>query len=132
MEDNDFGDELKPRLTTLFYSSAATILDAVTLYFVIVLSPGNIDAADMLVTIMCAGLLFPCIAGILVTFFWERKNIFVYSMILYGLIIFAGSIYYISLSSSPDIWGILFALIGVVVTYVAIRHLRRSRTKRSG
>ena len=64
-------------------------------------------------TIISAGLLFPCVAGIFVSLFWERKNIFVYSMMLYGLIVFAGSIYYIYLLSSIDIWGILLALIGL-------------------
>jgi len=129
MEDTSSDDELKPRLTTLFYSGAATVLDALILYFVIVLSGGSTDAAGMLMTIMSAGLLFPCVAGILVSLFWERKNIFVYSMMLYGLIIFAGSVYYIYLLSSIDIWGTLFALIGVVVTYLAIRHVRQPRSE---
>ena len=129
MEDTASDDELKPRLTTLFYSIAATVLDALLLYFILVLSAGSIDAAGILMTIMAVGVLFPCAAGILVSLFWEKKNIFVYSMILYGLIIFTGSIYYIYLLSSIDIWGILFALIGVVVTYAAIRQVRQPRSK---
>ncbi len=129
MEDTSSDDGLKPRLTTLFYSMAATVLDALILYFILVLSGGNIDAAGTLITIISAGLLFPCVAVILVSLFWEKKNIFVYSMMLYGLIIFAGSIYYIYLLSSIDIWGILFALIGIVVTYLAIRHVRQSRSE---
>jgi hypothetical protein len=126
METTSSGDGLKPRLTALFYSSAATILIAVILYFVLVLSGGNIDPADVLVTIICAGMLFPGVAGIFVSFFWNRKNVFAYSMVLYGLIILAGSIYYIYLLSSIDIWGILFALIGVIVAYIPIRHMRQS------
>jgi len=130
METTSSDDELKSRLTTLFYSGAATVLDAVILYFVLVLSKGNIDAEGTLMTFILVGLLFPCVAGILVSvLFWERKDIWVYSMILYGLIIFAGSVYYLYLLSSIDIWGILFALIGVVVTYVAIRHVRQSRSE---
>ncbi|HJW97716.1 MAG TPA: hypothetical protein VJ529_01215 [Candidatus Bathyarchaeia archaeon] len=129
MEETSSNDELKPRLTTLFCSVSATVFDALILYFVLVLSGGPIDAAGVLVTIMAVGLLLPCLAGILVSLFWERKNIFVYSMMLYGLIVFAGSVYYTYMLSSVDIWGILFALIGVVVTYLATRHVRQSHSE---
>jgi Na+/melibiose symporter-like transporter len=129
MEETSSNDELKPRLAALFYSVAASAFDALILYFVLVLSGGPIDAAGVLMTIMAVGLLLPCLAGIVVSLFWERKNIFVYSMMLYGLIIFAGSVYYAYLLSSVDVWGILFALIGVVVTYLAIRHVRQFRSE---
>ena len=128
MEETSSNHELKSRLTTLFYSVAATVFDALILHFVLVLSGGPIDAAGMLIIIMAVGLLLPCLAGILVTVFWERKNNFVYSIMLYGLTIFAGSVYYTYLLSSIDIWGILFALIGIVVTYFAIRHVRQSHS----
>ena len=129
MEETSSNDELKPRFTTLFYSVAATVIDALILYFVLVLSGTPLDAAGVLITIMAAGLLLPCLAGILVSLFWGRKNIFVYSMMLYGLILFAGSVYYTHLLSSIDIWGILFALIGIVVTYFAIRQARQSHSE---
>ena len=129
MEETSSNDELKPRFTTLFYSLSATVFDALILYFVLVPSGGPIDAAGVLMTIMAVGLLLPCLAGILVSLFWERKSIFVFPMMLYGLTIFAGSVYYTYLLSSVDIWGILFALIGVVVTYFAIRHVRQSHSE---
>lgn len=123
MNDTSYDDELKPRLSTLFYSVAATVLDGLILYFILTSPSGFIDAQDAIITAISAGLLFPCAAGILVSFFWERKNIVVYSVLLYGLIIFAGSVY--SLLYSIDIWGILFAVIGIAVTYLASRELRK-------
>lgn len=124
MDNTSSDDELKPRLSTLFYSVAAMVLDVLILYFILTLPSGFLDAQDAIITAISAGLLFPCAAGILVSFFWERKNIFAYSVMLYGLIIFAGSVY--SLLYLIDIWGILFAVVGVAVTYLASRELRKS------
>ena len=61
MEDTPSGDGLKPRLTALFYSTAATVFDALILCFALVLSGGHIGAEGIFMIIMCVGLLFPCV-----------------------------------------------------------------------
>jgi len=127
MENSTSDDESKRRLSSLFYSVSGTVCDSVILYFLFFLSNGPRSPDSVLMTALSVGLLFPCVAGIVASLWWEHKEIFVYAWVMYGLLIFAGSIYYISLLSSLDIWGPLFILIGIIVIYYPIRHLREAK-----
>jgi hypothetical protein len=130
MREVPYDDELKSRLSTLFYSASAAVIDALFLYFILGLSKAALSAKGVLMGFIGIGLLFPCIAGILISLlFWNRKSIFTISMLLYGLIILAGSLYYIYLLPSLDFWGPLFGLLGIIAAYVAGRHLRQSHSE---
>jgi Na+/melibiose symporter-like transporter len=126
MEDDGEDGASSRKLSVLFYSASGAVLDALILYFVFALSGGPHNPEGVLMTMLSIGLLFPCVAGILVGIWWEKKNIFVCSFIVYGSFILAGSIYYMSQLSSIDIWGPLFAIIGLVIVYYAGNHIRQS------